>query len=618
MATWKTQNHIRRSQLLITMNPRSPSASNGIRSFATLLICRYRVNSESGYHHIGGGHRLPKFKHGIGSSMHQGLSIASGNSMKRPESKMVKLVLGSMLPLMFSFWKQRWDNMLKLEAKVEEVVKEAEEVAEVVEKVASTTEKLSAEVAEKLQNGQLKEAALMVEHVSSVAAKDAHMTQDFIHKVGDLKQDLTDLETMVEPSMEIKIRSIQSIKPSKPTPESLRNYKLSLLDQLASSSYINLILYYKPTGEVSIFDRLTQLVKSLSEVLTLFYPLAGRITEDGLTVDCSDQGVKYLEWIQNLKIFTIKIDHINQLIGAPDEVTTTLVIQVNIFDCGGFVIGVSAAHKVTDASNLVRFINEWASINNKGYGNGAFRPSFDNMASLFPPREISSSEHSLVPSDPEAIIFTKRFEFTGKTISKLRAKAGSTKRKHSRVTLVASLIWKALIDIDQVKSGSFRDCLLAPAINLRGKAGSPISESSFGNVWTPYPIRFLQSKTESKFVDLVNLIEDTTRDIIMWVQKASSEEICTQAMACYAEVAEEVKQNKFSIFTSWCRFPIYEANFGWGKPTWASDAGSSIEIITLMDDRHGDGIIAWVSLNEKDMCAFEQDEDLLALPPKYF
>ncbi|XP_024980629.1 uncharacterized protein LOC112517436 [Cynara cardunculus var. scolymus] len=205
------------------MSPRSSSASYGIRSFATLLVCRYRVSSESGHHHVGGSNRLPKFRYGIGSSTHQGLSIYSGSSMKRPESKIreqehtlkvqpsdpppprpsifswVKWVLGSMLPLLFSFWKQKWDNMLKLEGKVEEVVKEAEEVAEVVEKVASTTEKLSAEVAEKLQKGQMKEIALEVEHVSSVAAKDAQMTQDFIHKVGDLKQDLKNLETMVEP-----------------------------------------------------------------------------------------------------------------------------------------------------------------------------------------------------------------------------------------------------------------------------------------------------------------------------------------------------------------------------------------------------------------------------------
>ncbi|KAI3774597.1 hypothetical protein L1987_49156 [Smallanthus sonchifolius] len=95
--------------------------------------------------------------------------------------------------------------------------------------------------------------------------------------------------------MEIKIQSTQFIKPSKPTPENLRDFKLSALDQLAPSSYINMIFYYKTSHEVDISDRYGQLVKSLSEVLNLYYPLAGRITQDGLEVDCSDQGVKYLE-----------------------------------------------------------------------------------------------------------------------------------------------------------------------------------------------------------------------------------------------------------------------------------------------------------------------------------
>ncbi|KAI3789065.1 hypothetical protein L2E82_01852 [Cichorium intybus] len=212
---------------MTAMGPRSSSASYGIRSFATLLICRYRVSpgsstGVSGHQYIRGDMRVSKLGYGIGSSMHQALSISSGNSTKRPESKMeqedtlkvrpsdqapprpsifswVKWVLGTILPLLFSSWKQKWDNMLKLEGKLEEVDNEAEEVAKVVEKVASTTEKLSAEVAENLNNGELKEVALMVEHVSSVTAKDAQMTLDFIHKVGQLKQDLTELENMVEP-----------------------------------------------------------------------------------------------------------------------------------------------------------------------------------------------------------------------------------------------------------------------------------------------------------------------------------------------------------------------------------------------------------------------------------
>ncbi|KAL7601470.1 hypothetical protein Lser_V15G24395 [Lactuca serriola] len=208
------------------MNPRSSSTAYGVRSFATLLICRYRVSQGSSigvqaHKHISGDMRLSKMGYGIGNSMHQALTISRGNSTKRPESKMeqedtlhilpsdpaspkpsifywVKWVLGTILPLLFSSWKQKWDNILKLEDKLEEVVKEVEEVAEVVEKVASTTKKLSAEVAENLNNGEMREIALMVEHVSSVTVKDARMTQNFLHKVGDLKQDLAELENLVE------------------------------------------------------------------------------------------------------------------------------------------------------------------------------------------------------------------------------------------------------------------------------------------------------------------------------------------------------------------------------------------------------------------------------------
>nr|GEW18658.1 acetyl-CoA-benzylalcohol acetyltransferase-like [Tanacetum cinerariifolium] len=107
--------------------------------------------------------------------------------------------------------------------------------------------------------------------------------------------------------------------------------------------------------------------------------------------------------------------------------------------------------------------------------------------------------------------------------------------KRSRVKLVAALIWKALISADQVKSGTVRDCLLAPAMNLRGKAGSHVSERSFGNVWFPYILRFLPNMMESKFANLVTLVEDTTRTVVMQLSEATAEEISTRAISYYAE-----------------------------------------------------------------------------------
>ncbi|KAI7727770.1 hypothetical protein M8C21_018401 [Ambrosia artemisiifolia] len=182
------------------MSTGSSSASYGVRTFATMLMHHYRASStiaasNLGNQHIGGG-GMRCSMYVYDGSRHHALSICNGSS-ERPQSK-----------------KEHESNSLKVQPSdpdpprakiyswvkwVEGVVKEVEEVAEAVEKVASTTEKLSAEVAGALNNGELKEAALKVEHVSNVIAKDARMTEDFIHKFGDLKQDLMDLEAMVEP-----------------------------------------------------------------------------------------------------------------------------------------------------------------------------------------------------------------------------------------------------------------------------------------------------------------------------------------------------------------------------------------------------------------------------------
>jgi hypothetical protein len=65
--------------------------------------------------------------------------------------------------------------------------------------------------------------------------------------------------------------------------------------------------------------------------------------------------------------------------------------------------------------------------------------------------------------------------------------------------------------------------------------------------------------------------------------------------------------------TSWCRFELYDADFGWGKPTWLSTV-FTIELKNLMcliDTRDGDGIEACISLSPEDMALFESNRELL-------
>ncbi|KAJ4716843.1 Plastid-targeted protein 2 [Melia azedarach] len=112
-------------------------------------------------------------------------------------------VLGSILSLSLPFWKLKREKLKKIEGEAEMVVEEAETVAEVVEKVATAAEKLSADVADILpDHSKLKEAALFVERVSKETAHDAHLTKNFIHKVDELEQDLSNMETVIEPLVE--------------------------------------------------------------------------------------------------------------------------------------------------------------------------------------------------------------------------------------------------------------------------------------------------------------------------------------------------------------------------------------------------------------------------------
>ncbi|CAL1352600.1 unnamed protein product [Linum trigynum] len=112
-----------------------------------------------------------------------------------------KWLLGTILTVVLPFWKQKWERLKTIEGEAEIVAEQVESVAEIVEQVATVAENVSAEVAESIpgSGGKLKEAALMVERVSKVTAHEAHVAREFLHKVDKLKDDLDELEKMVEP-----------------------------------------------------------------------------------------------------------------------------------------------------------------------------------------------------------------------------------------------------------------------------------------------------------------------------------------------------------------------------------------------------------------------------------
>ncbi|CAH9081962.1 unnamed protein product [Cuscuta europaea] len=201
------------------MSTKSPFSFMNVRSLAVLLQQYYRVsrggvtvpsNLPSGRpnHYMNPGLRL------FGNSTEDSSSNPKPEPLKNDSGKIVvndtasyskiltwaKWIMGSMLTVIFPFFKCKVNDIQKIEGEVEGVVQDVEEVAEVVEKVATTVEYVTGVVADKIPaNSNLKEAVEVVEHASAKVAEDAHSITTFIHKVEVVKEDLKNLE-MIEPA----------------------------------------------------------------------------------------------------------------------------------------------------------------------------------------------------------------------------------------------------------------------------------------------------------------------------------------------------------------------------------------------------------------------------------
>ncbi|XVE69619.1 hypothetical protein DITRI_Ditri10aG0004700 [Diplodiscus trichospermus] len=427
--------------------------------------------------------------------------------------------------------------------------------------------------------------------------------------------------------MEVEIISTQHIKPSSPTPQHLKIFKLSLLDQLIPSPYAPIILFY-PMDDSTVPCRLELLKKSLSKTLTRFYPLAGTIRDD-LSIDCNDEGAYYVEARVNC--------HLNQFLNQPDLLllprflpcefilketilgTCVTNIQVNMFDSGGIAIGLCISHKILDGDALSSFLKAWTATARDC--KEAIYPNFI-ATSLFPTNDLWLRDASLVMWGSlfkKGKSITRRIVFGASSIAALKAQATiSGLQCPTRVEAVSAFLWKCAMAASKAKNGFQRPSLLTHLVDLRRRMAQNMENSTGNFLW----IASAKNRVESKS-DLPHLVGQTREAISRvdshLIKKLGEDEGKSLISDTLREIGDLVSKDGFDHFgfSSWCKFGYYEADFGWGKPVWVSSFGMEntvfMNLIILADTPFGDGIEAWVTLDEQDMAVLERDEELLKL-----
>ncbi|XP_055814704.1 stemmadenine O-acetyltransferase-like [Solanum dulcamara] len=428
--------------------------------------------------------------------------------------------------------------------------------------------------------------------------------------------------------MKVEIEVISKeilIKPCTPTPIEFRHYNLSYLDQIIPPIFMPLVYFYPASDLFSNTERSDKIKLSLSEALAKFYPLAGRVV-DNLYVDCNDEGVPYVEVVVKCNLADIISNPIpnelNKFIPYElDEVKDVgLVVQVNFFECGGMAIGIGISHKLADAASCFMFINTWAAI---ACRQCHLSPFFDS-ATLFPPKDASLVRDVCLEIQRENIL-TKRFVFSNSDISALRDEYADQRMKGSvferiglrpsRILALSAFLWSRFMATVHSERDPNKIYAVTHSVNLRGRTDPPLPESLFGNIMrSAFVVPFFDKGSEDEVFEFMNQMRESIQEInnnfVSQLRKNDQ-----QHLNFLQERANDKRKGHMALlsFTSLCKFPLYEADFGWGKPIWVGSARLATKnIIGFMDTKLGDGVEAWVNLEADDMAKFEADKKLLA------
>ncbi|KAK6127730.1 hypothetical protein DH2020_038536 [Rehmannia glutinosa] len=346
----------------------------------------------------------------------------------------------------------------------------------------------------------------------------------------------------------------------------------------------------------------------------MFYPLGGRIQENSLN-RLQRFGAEFIEARVHTRLSEViqepnmeelkKLQQVEPLgQGGDDHEKVVLVVKLSYFDCGGIALAISLSHKIADGTSLVAFIDAWAAMC-RGETE-VFKPTFD-FASIFPPRALSGLGHAPNVGMTNEKLATKRFVFDKEKLAKFKEFTSSQVKDPTRVEVVSSYIWRRFMDVAKAKSSTKTSFVAVHAVNLRPRKRPPIPKHAFGNCWRP-AIAMSEQEDGSDLVDKLRAaIRCMNDDFIKTVENGEYLSHLSKSVDLFLKGGFE-----FCNFSSWCRFPVYEVDFGWGKPDWVCTTTLPYKnVVILMSTPSGEGIEAWVNMLEDEMNMLEEHLKLM-------
>ncbi|KAK8550520.1 hypothetical protein V6N13_119034 [Hibiscus sabdariffa] len=428
--------------------------------------------------------------------------------------------------------------------------------------------------------------------------------------------------------MEIVIKESSIVYPAEETPE--HRLWSSNLELLMTLHHVPTVYFFRPNGSSDFFD-IRVLKEALSKVLVPFYPMAGRLGRDEngrIEIVCNGEGTLYIEAETDCVIDDLIGDttsHSPDLWRLVPQVDYSadissyplLLTQVTRFKCGGVGLGIGLQHTLTDGTASIHFINSWAemarglSLSVQPYIDRSLlqarvppTPTFHHVE-YDPPLSMNTAEEPHL--DPETTVSV--FKLTRDQLNTLKAKANKNRDDgvYSTYNSLAAHIWRCInkarcLPDDQATK-------LHIPIDGRSRLRPPLPSGYLGNVIFMSAAIALHGEIQSEsFSDtakrvkniLKRMDDDYLRSAIDYMEKVPNVKAPVRG-------ARGFQCPNLSI-NSWMWLPLYDADFGWGRPIWLGPAKVSQDGKTyILPSPTNDGSLSAVScLDTRHMKQFGQ------------
>ncbi|KAG6544430.1 hypothetical protein Mapa_014068 [Marchantia paleacea] len=419
----------------------------------------------------------------------------------------------------------------------------------------------------------------------------------------------------------------------------------SYYDLLSIDLMVPTIFFFRLHDGGSDYSRMVKKVKqSLADILVPYYPMAGRWkkVENGRIreLHCNDEGVPFVEAsIDDVMDNVVDFEDFKDLpdlsgfIAVPglnhtlynqnvDVPLPSLIVQVTRFKCGGVAMCVTGSHMTMDGYGFGTFLNSWAEV--ASTGTTSTKPSHDRSPALSHLDLLPSSQREVIDNAGDklgtAFKVKKNVTFSSKLFNIKNERVDELKREAQ--TAVGSKLH--LTTFDCITAQLWQCVARLPA--------APSSESSSSQVTIWYA-----AEGREKFCH-PPLPKHYSGNVILGVRLGQEPPSSTlqAALAVHENVKSispaklprllqdlsdmfRVRGDRKVILSSWLRLPMYELDFGFGKPFFitpnALGGGPSVGLIFVLPPPPAAGNVAalYITLEPSAMEAVLGDSQFLHL-----